>query len=128
MNWYRNIMFAMMLLSFVSVLMAQQDAAANNISCALYNLCKSAQTWLAIGMILMIILGAAVYAVGQMLGAETRARASVWGTAMVTGAVIAAILYVLVPYIISYILQGQQPSGSGCDAFLPTTGGTTCTS
>ena len=38
------------------------------------------------------------------MGAETRARATVWATAMLTGAIIGAILYVVVPWLIAKII------------------------
>jgi len=41
------------------------------------------------------------------MGAETRARATVWATAMLTGAIIGAILYVIVPWLIHTITTGS---------------------
>lgn len=59
----------------------------------------------------LIIMAAIVYAAGQVLGAETRARASVWATAMIVGAVIGIIIFVLVPSILEVML-GQSVSGA----------------
>jgi hypothetical protein len=53
---------------------------------------------------LLIILAAAVYAIGQIVGAETRARASVWATAMITGALIGIVIYLVVPGLIKLML------------------------
>ncbi|MBN1170131.1 hypothetical protein JXA56_03840 [Candidatus Micrarchaeota archaeon] len=84
------------------------------ITSALSALCVLSLQILGTGIILMIILAGAIYAIGQIMGAETRARASVWATAMLTGAVIAAIIYILVPWIIGMILGGGT-GGTGCD-------------
>jgi len=86
-----------LLLSFSSVLFA------TNISTAVSGLCSQAKGLLAIGIMLLIILAALVYSIGQILGAETRARASVWATAMMTGAIIGVIIYIIVPYVIGLI-------------------------
>ncbi|MBI5222842.1 hypothetical protein HY990_00305, partial [Candidatus Micrarchaeota archaeon] len=47
-----------------------------------------------------------IYAVGQVMGAETRARATVWATAMLLGALIAGVIYVLVPPILQAVVGG----------------------
>ncbi len=51
-----------------------------------------------LGAILMalIVLSAATYALGQVAGAETRSRATVWATGMLAAALLCAVLYVLV--------------------------------
>ena len=100
---YQNILFGLFVaLSLTGVLIASasQDNIGKTLAC-LYDTIKSA---LAIGMLLLVVLAAIVYAVGQVLGAETRARASVWATAMFTGAIIGALLYILLPYILHTLL------------------------
>ncbi len=79
-------------------------AGTSGIVSALENLCNAATMFLSAAIIIMIILAGAIYAIGQVMGAETRARASVWATAMLTGAVIGAIIYILTPYIIQTML------------------------
>jgi len=59
----------------------------------------------------LIIMAAIIYAAGQVLGAETRARASVWATAMIVGAVIGIIIFVLLPNILG-IMLGQNIGGA----------------
>jgi hypothetical protein len=39
-----------------------------------------------------------------VLGAETRARASVWATAMLTGAVIGILIYLITPMVLKALL------------------------
>ena len=87
--------------------LASLSFASTGITSALKTLCKTSQAFLGIGSMLLIVLAGAIYAVGQMLGAETRARASVWATAMMTGAVIGIIIYILTPPIISALLGGN---------------------
>lgn len=81
--------------------------ATTSIESALEGLCSASTLFLSAAVVIMIILAGAIYAIGQIMGAETRARASVWATAMLTGAVIAALIYLLVPYILNMLL----PSG-----------------
>ncbi len=45
--------------------------------------------------IVLVVLAAAVYAAGQMMGAETRARASVWSMGLIGGAAFVTVMYVL---------------------------------
>ena len=71
------------------------------------NLCDTARSLLAVGAMLLIILAAAVYAIGQIVGAETRARASVWATAMITGAVIGIVIYLVVPGLIKLMMPTE---------------------
>ena len=101
-KWLFQILFV---LSVASLFYAVDPG--QNFRNAFGSLCKSSLSILAIGAIVLIVLAAIVYAVGQMLGAETRARATVWATAMFTGAIIAAIIFVVVPWLISIIMTGQ---------------------
>jgi len=48
----------------------------------------------------MIVLAGVIYAAGQMMGAETRARANVWATAALTGALIAILIYAIAPSVL----------------------------
>ncbi len=96
------------LLSFVSVAFAGPET----IQTALSSLCTTAQSLLGVAAVLLIILGAVVYAAGQMLGAETRARASVWATNMFIGAIIGILIYIVVPYIINIL--APSTGGTGC--------------
>ena len=92
-------------------------ASSQNISIAMSQLCETARSLLAVGAMLLIILAAAVYAIGQIVGAETRARASVWATAMITGAVIGIVIYLVVPNLISLLLKGTPADGANPCAF-----------
>lgn len=50
---------------------------------------------------IFLVLAALVYAAGQVLGAQTRARASVWATGLLSGAVVAAIIYVVLFHVLT---------------------------
>lgn len=51
----------------------------------------------------LILLAAIIFAAGQMVGAETRARANVWATNMLIGAAIGVLVYVLVPWFLGFM-------------------------
>ncbi len=87
-----------LVLSFVA------SAQASNITSAMNSLCATAQMFLSVGAMLLVVLAAAVYAIGQILGAETRARASVWATAMITGALIGIVIYLIVPALLNMMM------------------------
>ncbi len=105
----RKVLFQILFILSLSSLFFAADPG-QNFRNALGGLCKSALSVLAIGSIVLIVMAAIVYAIGQMLGAETRARSTVWATAMFTGAIIAAIIFVVVPWLISVIMTGA-PNG-----------------
>ena len=84
--------------------------AGTEIAASLQQLCEYATLFLSAAVIIMIILAGAIYAIGQIMGAETRARASVWATAMLTGAVIGAIIYLVTPYILQTLLGEGEVS------------------
>jgi len=92
----RYMVLLILLLNFCSVAFAQQE----EITRAMQAMCATAQTFLIFAAMLLIILAGATYAIGQVMGAETRARASVWATSMLTGALIGLVIYLVVPYII----------------------------
>ncbi|MFH1685463.1 MAG: hypothetical protein ABH983_04100 [Candidatus Micrarchaeota archaeon] len=87
--------------------------ASSNITQALSELCTISQTFLGGAIMIMILLAGATYAIGQVLGAETRARASVWATAMMTGAIVGALIYIITPALIGALL-GSGDSGDPC--------------
>jgi len=84
---------------------------AAGISAALSQLCSISQTFLGAAVMVLIVLAGAIYAIGQVLGAETRARAAVWATAMLTGALIGAIIYIVTPFLLK-ALFGTTAAGA----------------
>jgi len=103
-NTTKIVKYLAIFIVFVGLLQSQQNQGLTNLKTAMTNLCTDAISLLTVTIILMIVLAAVVYAGGQVMGAETRARATVWATAMLTGAIIGAILYVVVPWLIAKII------------------------
>jgi hypothetical protein len=73
-------------------------------------LCTGLTQLLPVAAMLMIILAGVIYAAGQMMGAETRARANVWATACLTGALIAILITVVAPSVLSTVNGGTALS------------------
>lgn len=97
-------------------------ASPTGITSALQQLCLMSQQFLGLVAMVLIVLAGAIYAIGQILGAETRARAAVWATAMLTGAVIGIIIYLITPYLVSVLLSGSGISVSAtspCGSVTP---------
>ncbi|VVB58995.1 Uncharacterised protein [Candidatus Anstonella stagnisolia] len=77
-------------------------------STALNSLCQGIKGLLPVAAMLMIVLAGVIYAAGQIMGAETRARANVWATACLTGALIAVLIAVIAPAVLNTIYGGQS--------------------
>lgn len=86
---------ALQALVFATILGSVQDAFSQ--------LCVSLKSILPVAAMMMLILGGVIYAAGQMLGAETRARANVWATACLTGALIAILIVVVAQPVLQII-------------------------
>ena len=88
------------------------NSAIGGLTTAARSLCTDAQSLLRVGIILMIVLGAATYAIGQVMSSEIRGRAVVWATSMFMAALFAAIIYMLVPWIIATMWGGVNKGGT----------------
>ncbi|MDD5337250.1 MAG: hypothetical protein PHS02_02095 [Candidatus ainarchaeum sp.] len=75
--------------------------AFTSVTIAVGTLCQGIKGILPIVSFLMIVAAGVIYAAGQLLGAETRARASVWATAMLIGAMIGLLIVVIAPSVLS---------------------------
>ena len=110
------------LFQFLSVLIMLQTfvfattgtTSTTNISAALSMVCVLFNTILPVGVLLAVLLAGVVFAIGQTMGAETRARANVWATNLLIGALIAGVVVVLAPEIISILLGGGTVNLSTC--------------
>ncbi len=76
-------------------------AGTETIASGLSSLCGFITGLVPVLTMLMLVGAGAIYAGGQMMGAETRARANVWATAMLTGALIGIVIIVVAPSILS---------------------------
>ena len=78
-----------------------------NVNTAVSQLCQGLTSLLPIAAMMAIVLAGVIYAAGQMMGAETRARANVWATAALTGALIAILIAVVAPAVLQTMYAGQ---------------------
>ena len=78
----------------------------SNVTSAMVALCGGLKSMLPVAGMLMIILAGVIYAAGQIMGAETRARANVWATACLTGALMAILISVVAPSVLNMIYGG----------------------
>jgi len=79
---------------------------------AMSGLCSDAKSLLPVTAMTMIVIAGIIYAAGQILGAETRARANVWATAALTGALIGVLIYAIAPSVLTAIYNGDN-TGEG---------------
>ena len=81
---------------------AVQSTATFDMTANFSALCVNIQSIVPIVAFMMMLLGGVLYAVGQIMGAETRARANVWATAMLTGGIFGLIIAASAPYVLSF--------------------------
>lgn len=104
----KYLVLAVLALNLISL-----TSASSGLSSALNQLCVMSQQFLGIAVMVLIVLAGTIYAIGQVLGAETRARASVWATAMLTGAIIGVIIYIVTPVIVRALIGNTMSSVPG---------------
>jgi hypothetical protein len=126
---------------FSFVLSALSYAQLQELTSSVGQLCFGMQNLLPVVSMLMVTVGAVVYAAGQIMGAETRARANVWATAALTGAVTAMLIASISPSVLaqmypglrtdcSFVCKGRNPDqnvppGGSCCATKCASGGCT---
>ncbi|VVB98934.1 Uncharacterised protein [uncultured archaeon] len=98
---------AFALLAIAGIALATSTNGIERVGEATSQLCTSMTALLPVFAMLMIVLAGVIYAAGQMLGAETRARANVWATACLTGALIGILIYAVAPAIMTIILGAE---------------------
>ena len=111
------------------------DNPLTSITSAVSQLCGSLTGLLPVVSMLMILVGAVVYAAGQIMGAETRARANVWATAALTGALVGILISSVTPPLLGTIYGKEVTcNGPNCGSqtcsgseFCCNVGGTCCT-
>jgi hypothetical protein len=109
MNWQRAYYLTVFTLMFLSLAFAGNPT--DQIKTSLSELCGGLRSLVPIAAMLMVLLAAVIYATGQMMGAETRARANVWATSCLTGALIGIIIASVAPAVLSLM----APSGTTID-------------
>ena len=108
MNWQRAYYLTIFILLFLGIAFAD---ATDQIKQSLTELCIGLRSLVPIAAMLMVLLAAVIYATAQMMGAETRARANVWATSCLTGALIGIIIASVAPAV----LGTMAPSGTTID-------------
>ena len=81
------------------------------VGAALSNLCTELMSILPVVSMFMVIAAGVVYSSGQMMGAETRARANTWATAMLIGAIIGILIVTVTPPILNQLGSGNLDCG-----------------
>ena len=77
--------------------------------------CSQLKLVLPVAAMLMIIAAGVIYATGQIMGAETRARANVWATACLTGALMAILIVVIAPAVFDLVAgTTMNPVSTAC--------------
>ncbi|MFA5929727.1 MAG: hypothetical protein WC861_02495 [Candidatus Micrarchaeia archaeon] len=105
------------ILAILAVLSSPVFAAVSGLSAvnsAMSVLCQGLTQMLPVAAMLMIVLAGVIYAAGQMMGAETRARANVWATAALTGALMAILIAVVAPSVLNTIYPAGSSTFDGC--------------
>ena len=90
MTWYDPI--KRMVATFLVIALANVAFAQSGMLTALNGICSTIKEVVPVVALLLFILAGAIYAIGQVLGSETRARATVWATAMLVGGIIGLII------------------------------------
>jgi len=96
--------------ALMGVVFAGPGGGISGLQAALSELCGQLQTLVPVAAMLMVVLASVIYATGQMMGAETRARANVWATSCLTGALFGILISVIAPGILTSISNGQTIS------------------
>jgi uncharacterized membrane protein len=103
----KKALFALAVLAWFAAATAIQPLSS--VKQAVNNLCVDAKSLLPVVAMLMVVVAGVIYAAGQIMGAETRARANVWATAALTGALIGVLIYAIAPSVLTAIYN----NGSG---------------
>ncbi|MEM3400049.1 MAG: hypothetical protein QXP42_04430 [Candidatus Micrarchaeia archaeon] len=85
----------------------------------LVGVCQQIKNLVPIVALLMFFTAGLIYAAGQIMGAETRARANVWATAMLVGGIIGLIIAASAPWLLAVF--SQATIGSGVSSVIPST-------
>jgi hypothetical protein len=104
---------AFLLLIAMFPLLYSVSGILSAVSSAINSLCEGLTSLLPVAAMLMTIIAGVIYASGQVMGAETRARANVWATACMTGALMAVLIAVVTPAVLGTIYYGSTITCTG---------------
>ncbi len=100
----RKFISLLLLLMLIGINFAQSNT--ENIKDAISMLCALFYGILPIGVLMSATLAGVIFALGHMSGAETRARANVWATNLLIGAITAGVVIVIAPAVVNTLLGG----------------------
>ena len=101
-------------LVIIAVLMGvvfANNSGISGLQSALAQLCTQLSQLVPVAAMLMVLLASVLYSTGQMMGAETRARANVWATSCLTGALFGILIAVIAPNILELIAGSAVSCG-----------------
>jgi len=87
--------------------------AATSLKTVLQAICNLSAGLLGPIAFVLIVLAGVVYAGSQFFGAEMRATGTKWAMTMISGAVIAFLLWIIAPMIITAFTGGSYSIGAG---------------
>jgi uncharacterized membrane protein YgcG len=102
------IIFEILFIFLISFSFSASTSA--NLTSVLSCACGTAYNLLPPISMLLVLAAALTFAAGQIFGAETRARATGWATAMITGAIVGFFLAAILPSLVMTL--ANQPSSS----------------
>jgi len=91
--------------------------AATSLKTVLQTICNLSAGLLGPIAFVLIVLAGVVYAGSQFFGAEARANGTKWAMTMITGAIVAFLLWIIAPMIITAFSGGSYSIGSGACTF-----------
>jgi len=100
-------------------------SGVSNVKDAMSGLLTGLQGILPVAAMLMVLVAGVIYASGQMMGAETRARANVWATAALTGALVSVLIVIIAPSVLT-VMYGSDISGNAGGQAADPCAGITC--
>lgn len=106
MKWKHFFTVLALITVFSSVASSAASDPTDQLKGALQALCQGLKSMVPVAAMLMVLLASVIYATGQMMGAETRARANVWATSCLTGALIGVMISTIAPAVLQIINNG----------------------
>jgi len=102
---YAKVFYSLVVLALLGGMLAAANPTSK-LQSALSDLCGGLKNLVPVAAMLMVLLAAVIYSAGQMMGAETRARANVWATSCLTGALIGIMIAVIAPAVLNVMQPG----------------------
>ena len=106
--------FIFIIISFM-VLISFVYAATGDLETTLVNICNSLFDIIPSIAFLLVATAAVVYAAGNLMTSEMRARAHVWAMSCLVGAIIGGVILMVVPTLLGALIKagGITPSNLG---------------